>query len=195
MLLIVAILSYIVSSYFEFAGYLAVMVLGIVFLAKTNDYALAISEKLKAIWMVGQIFLFVLIGAAVDVSLAINAGMYGIVIVVAGLLARSIVVYLSLPRSTLTQTEKLFVVISYLPKATVQAAIGSVPLAAGFAAGNLILALAVLSVVITAPVGAVGIRYFAPRWLNDPMEDRYFSPVNRKADRKTFGGLSEQRET
>ena len=110
--------------------------------------------------------LFVLIGAEVNIHLAIESGLKGILIIFTGLLARGIGVLISVANTNLNWKERLFSVISYTPKATVQAAIGAVPLAAGVESGDLILAMAVLSIVVTAPLGAVGIKFTGERWLS-----------------------------
>ena len=128
--------------------------------------------KLAKTWIFAQLLLFVLIGAQVDVRLAVSVGWPGALVVAAGLVGRSLGVLLCLVRSPLTWAERGFVVVSYWPKATVQAAIGALPLAALAAAGlpmapgNVILAVAVLSILFTAPLGAflidrVGTRVLA----------------------------------
>ena len=94
----------------------------------------------------------------VNIILAFDAGIKGIIIIGIGLLARSLGVFLSLVGSELNPRERLFSVIAYLPKATVQAAIGAIPLSMGVESGDLILSLAVLSIIITAPLGAIGIK-------------------------------------
>ncbi len=110
--------------------------------------------------------LFILVGAEVNINVAINAGKVGIIILTIGLLGRSIGgVLISLIGTDLNYKERLFCIISYIPKATVQAAIGAVPLSLGVESGDIILAIAVLSILITAPLGAIGINYSATKLL------------------------------
>ncbi len=92
-------------------------------------------------------------------------GLIGVVIIAGGLLARSLGVWISLIGSELNTKERLFCVVAYTPKATVQAAIGAVPLAAGVVSGDLILAMAVLAIMVTAPLGAIGIKTTGEKWL------------------------------
>lgn len=116
------------------------------------------ASKFNKVWVFAEILLFVLIGAQVNVALALDAGLKGLVLLAIGLAARSVGVLLSLMGTELNRKEKLFCVLAYLPKATVQAAIGAIPLSLGVESGDLILSLAVLSILITAPLGAVAIK-------------------------------------
>ena len=116
--------------------------------------------------MEAKVILFVLVGAAVDIRVMGSAGITGLIIIVIGLCARSIGVFIATLGSPLTKKERIFCTIAYLPKATVQAAIGGLPLINGAANGQLILAIAVLSIIVCAPVGAVGISVSAPKLLN-----------------------------
>ncbi len=140
------------------ASLLGVMTIGFVLLEKKPTIAMRLSSKFNKIWVFAELLLFVLVGAQVNIYVAADAGIIGLIIILLGLIARSLGVYMSLWGSNLNDKEKLFCIISYIPKATVQAAIGAVPLAAGVESGELILALAVLSIVITAPLGAIGIK-------------------------------------
>ncbi len=126
-----------------------------------------ISAKLDKIWVMAEILLFVLVGTQVDVHLAWQAGAAGALTVLVGLTARSLGVWLALLGSAFRPGERLFCVLAYLPKATVQAVIGSAALAAGLPGGHLILAVAVVAVVITAPLGAGAIRIMGPHVLAD----------------------------
>jgi NhaP-type Na+/H+ or K+/H+ antiporter len=141
------------------------MTIGFVILEKAEVRAHKISAKLAKVWIFAEILLFVLVGAQVDVQVAFEAGLAGAVLILAGLAARSVGTYLSLIGSGLNLKEKMFCVIAYLPKATVQAAIGAVPLEMGLPGGEVILAVAVLSILITAPLGAIGIHLTGPKWL------------------------------
>ncbi|MDC7231882.1 MAG: cation:proton antiporter [Spirochaetales bacterium] len=150
------------------AALLGVMTTGFILLERVEHVAHELAAKLKKIWIFAEIILFVLIGLSVDLQVAWNAGLTGILIISGGLLFRSAGVWLATLGSGLNQKERLFCIIAYLPKATVQAAMGSVPLAAGVAEGELILALAVLAILFTAPLGLLGIRFFGPRLLTQP---------------------------
>lgn len=154
-----------IKPYVPFSALVGVMSAGFILLEKHEQAAHAVAEKLGKIWILAEILLFVLLGAQVDVSVAMNAGMKGVAIIGIGLSARAFGTWLALLRSGLTSREKIFCVIAYIPKATVQAAIGAIPLAAGVAGGDVILAVAAMSVVITAPLGAVGIDATASRLL------------------------------
>jgi len=147
------------------ASLLGIMAVGFVILEKREDLAHRLAAKFGKVWVFAEILLFVLVGAQVNVALAFQAGLIGIAVIAVGLAGRSIGVWMALLGSDLNAKEKLFCVFAYIPKATVQAAIGAIPLAAGLAAGPLILAIAVLSIVITAPLGAVLIRNTAPKLL------------------------------
>lgn len=139
----------------DVAGLLGVMAIGFIILQIMPNVGKRMSIKLNKIWVFAEILLFVLVGAQVNVALALHAGWKGIILIFLGLAARSIGVFISLLGSNLNRKEKLFCVISYIPKATVQAAIGAIPLSLGVESGDLILSLAVLSIVITAPIGAI----------------------------------------
>lgn len=140
------------------ASLLGVMTIGFVLLEKHSKVANKISIKLSKVWVIAEILLFVLVGAQVNIFVAVNSGVLGLIIISLGLVARSIGVLVSLMGTNLNAKERLFCVISYIPKATVQAAMGAVPLAAGVKSGELILAIAVLSIIITSPLGAIGIK-------------------------------------
>jgi NhaP-type Na+/H+ or K+/H+ antiporter len=162
-----------------FAALLAVMATGFIILEKREHMAHEISSKLGKLWVFASIMLFTLVGAQVDVSLAWNTGLAGLGLIVCGLLARSTGVLIALTGSPLNGRERLFAVVSYWPKATVQAAIGAVPLMAmrsggmDTAPGEIILAVAVLSIVLTAPLGAVAIKWVGERVLTASPEDEH----------------------
>ncbi|HNV04997.1 MAG TPA: cation:proton antiporter [Petrotogaceae bacterium] len=146
------------KSKVEIASLLGVMTIGYVILNRLPAAAVRLSQKFNKIWVFAEILLFVLVGAQVNISLAFNSGLKGLVIILAGLLARSLGVYFSVMGTNLNFKEKLFCILSYTPKATVQAAIGAIPLSAGVENGDLILAVAVLAIMITAPLGAIAIK-------------------------------------
>ena len=140
------------------ASLLGVMTIGFILLEKYSKVANRVSMKLNKVWVIAEILLFVLVGAQVNIHVAVKSGALGLIILSLGLVARSIGVLVSLIGTDLSAKERLFCVISYIPKATVQAAMGAVPLAAGVKSGELILAIAVLSIIVTAPLGAIGIK-------------------------------------
>ncbi|MDH5637794.1 MAG: cation:proton antiporter [Nitrospinota bacterium] len=144
---------------------LGVMTIGFVLLEKAETRAHKISQKLAKVWIFAEILLFTLVGAQVEPQVAWDAGLAGAALIIIGLVARSIGVMVSLIGADMNIREKLFCVVAYTPKATVQAAIGAVPLEAGIAGGEVILAVAALSIVITAPLGAIGIRLAGEKWL------------------------------
>jgi solute carrier family 9B (sodium/hydrogen exchanger), member 1/2 len=155
------------KDFLPIATLLGVMAMGFVLLEMDSRRAHNLAAKFNKLWIFAEILLFVLIGAQVDPSVAIKAGFWGIIIIVLGLCARSIGVWLSLLGSKLNKNERLFCVFSYMPKATVQAAIGAIPLSMGVEGGELILAIAVLSIIITAPLGASLIRATHTRLLEN----------------------------
>lgn len=148
----------ILKSKIEIASLLGVMTMGFIIFERLPKVGKRMSSKLNKIWVFAEVLLFVLVGAQVNVSLALNAGKVGALIIFIGLLGRSIGVIISLIGTDLNIKERLFCIIAYIPKATVQAAMGAVPLSVGVESGELILAIAILSIVITAPLGAIGIK-------------------------------------
>lgn len=162
-----------VGDWIHVAALLGVMTTGFFLLEKAESAAHELAYNLNKAWVFAEILLFVLIGMSVDLSVALEGGLKGLLIISIGLLARSAGVFLAVSFSPISGKEKLFCLFSYLPKATVQAAMGSVPLAAGVAHGQEILALAVLAIVFTAPLGLILIRTFGPKLLSIelPVED------------------------
>ncbi len=169
-----------VNTLLPFSALLAIMAIGFFILEKNEHMAHEISSKLGKVWVFAQILLFALIGAEVDIPTAIDAGLNGIAVIGIGLIGRSIGVQFCLLKSSFNRKEKLFITLSYLPKATVQAAIGSYPLIAMQAngmdtkAGMVILAVAVMSIIITAPIGSALISLTKDRLLTkaDHLEER-----------------------
>lgn len=140
------------------SGLLAVVSMACVIKLKSTAFvSKRLSEKFGKLWLAAEVMLFVLVGAAVDIRYTLKAGVAAIIMILAALVFRSIGVLLCVAGTKLTWKERLFCVIAYLPKATVQAAIGSVPLAAGLSCGNIVLSVAIMAIVITAPLGALGI--------------------------------------
>lgn len=135
--------------------------------AVTEDLA----KKYGKLWLAAELALFVLVGAAVDIRYTLNAGAAAVVMILLALVIRSAGVWLSLVGTPLDRGEKLYCVIAYLPKATVQAAIGAVPLALGLPCGQIVLSVAVLSILITAPLGALLMDASAPKLLTKEKQD------------------------
>jgi len=163
--------EYSLRPWVSFASLLSIMAMGFMILEKDKHMARKISLKVSKIWVFAEILLFTMVGAQVNLEVALQAGLAGVLVIIFGLLARSIGTYMCLLGSDLIPSERMFVVVSYLPKATVQAAIGGAPLAAMALAGmktspgEVILAVAVLSIIITAPIGAWAIKVVGERVL------------------------------
>jgi NhaP-type Na+/H+ or K+/H+ antiporter len=162
LLLSLAILYFEVGEHLGIASLLGVMTIGLVMVEKRQDSANQFSQKLARVWIFAQVILFTLVGAEVNIGVAVQAGLIGALIIGIGLIGRSLGVWIATLGTNLNGRERLFCMIAYIPKATVQAAIGALPLAAGIEAGSIILAIAVLSILITAPLGAIGIKVGAP---------------------------------
>lgn len=164
-----------VKNMIPIAGLLGIMAIGFMILERYGVLANRLALKFQKVWVLAEILLFVYIGSAVQVeSIQPKIIGMGLLILFVGLLSRSIGVWISLYKSSLSLKEKFFCMIAYWPKATVQAAIGAVPLSMIYAGditsiqestGQIILAIAVLSIVVTAPLGAIGIKLSAPRFL------------------------------
>ncbi|MBU5485682.1 cation:proton antiporter [Clostridium sp. MSJ-11] len=149
----------------EIAGLLGVMTIGFIILEKMPNVGKRLAMKFNKIWVFAEILLFVLVGAQVNIKVALEAGGMGIIVILIGLLGRSIGVIISVLGTELNWKERFFCVISYIPKATVQAAMGAIPLSLGVESGEVILAVAVLSILITAPLGAIAIKLSAMKLL------------------------------
>lgn len=139
------------------SGLLAVMSMACIIKIKSVDFvSKRLSEKFGKLWLAAEVILFVLVGAAVDIRYTMSAGVAAVVMILIAIVFRAIGVSVCLLRTHLNLKERLFCIIAYLPKATVQAAIGSVPLAMGLPCGKIVLSVAVLAILITAPLGALG---------------------------------------
>ena len=139
------------------SGLLAVVSMACVVKIKSpTSVSQRLSQKFGKLWIAAEVLLFVLVGAAVDVRYTLGAGGAAVLMIACALLFRAVGVCLCVAGTKLTRKERLFCVIAYLPKATVQAAIGSVPLAMGLPCGPIVLSVAVLGILITAPLGAIG---------------------------------------
>ena len=139
------------------SGLLAVTSMACMLARKTTGEVRArLSEKFGKLWIAAEVVLFVLVGAAVDIRYTATAGAAAIVMILLALVFRAVGVLVCMTGTALDKKERVFTVIAYLPKATVQAAIGSVPMAMGLACGQIVLSVAVLAILITAPLGAIG---------------------------------------
>lgn len=157
-----------VKNYAVVSGLLAVVAMACVLKVKLDGSVLKTqSEKFGRLWVAAEILLFVLVGAAVDIRYTLDAGLPAVGMILTALVFRAAGVLLCLIRTRLNAKERIFCVIAYLPKATVQAAIGSVPLSLGLPCGKIVLSVAVLAILITAPLGAIGIDKGAPILISD----------------------------
>ena len=148
-----------------FSALIAIMLLGVAIQKFRTPVAKRLSEKYNKLWVGAEIFLFVLVGATVNVGYLKNVGFSAVVVIVCALIFRMAGVFVSLIGTNLNMKEKLFVMLAYTPKATVQAAIGGIPLSLGLACGDVILTVAVLVIVLTAPLGAFAIDFTYKRFL------------------------------
>lgn len=137
-----------------FSGLLAIMSMGAALQKKSYDVAVRLSGKFSKLWVCAEILLFVLVGATVDIKYAASAGLTAVILIFGVLVFRMAGVYICMLKTKLDFKERLFCMFAYMPKATVQAAIGSIPLSMGLACGNIVLTVAVVSIIITAPLGA-----------------------------------------
>ena len=146
------------KPYVAVSGLLAVVAMACVIKLKSEKRVTArLSEKFGKLWIAAEVVLFVLVGAAVDVRYTLTAGISAVLMIFAALAFRAVGVFICMLGTKLSAKERLFCVIAYLPKATVQAAIGSVPLSLGLPCGKIVLSVAVLAILITAPLGSIGI--------------------------------------
>lgn len=152
------------------SGLLAVIAMASSYKIKADEKVIErLSEKFAKLWIFAEILLFVLVGAEVDIKYMTGIGFVGIILIILGLLIRSIGVFTSIAGSKLNKNEKIFTIFAYTPKATVQAAIGSVALADGLKSGNAILSVAVLGIILTAPLGAILIDNSYKKLLKKPL--------------------------
>lgn len=142
------------EGFVPISGLIAVMSLGIALQRKRDIVARRLSLKFSKLWVAAELLLFVLVGATVDLHYAYAAGLPAVILIFGVLLFRMAGVWVCLFKTKLLFKERLFCVLAYMPKATVQAAIGSVPLSMGLSCGNIVLTVAVLAILITAPLGA-----------------------------------------
>lgn len=153
------------KGYVPFSGLLAVMSIGIALQKKRYEAAARLSVKYSKLWVAAEVLLFVLVGATVDISYAMKAGAAAVILIFGVLIFRMAGVFFCLLGTDINRKERLFCMIAYMPKATVQAAIGGVPLAMGLGCGKIVLTVAVLAILITAPLGAFGVEQTYKRLL------------------------------
>ena len=142
------------SDVIPFASLIGVMAAGVSLQKKREVVAKRLSSKFNKLWAVSEIMLFVLVGAAVDIQYAVKAGIAPVLLILAVLVFRMAGVLVCLLKTRLNRKERAFCMLAYMPKATVQAAIGGMPLAMGLSCGNIVLSVAVIAILITAPLGA-----------------------------------------
>ena len=148
------------------SGLLAVVSMACVLKMKCTAFvSKRLSEKFGKLWLAAEVILFVLVGAAVDIRYTLDAGLAAVAMIFIALIFRSFGVLLCTVKTDLSVKERVFCVIAYLPKATVQAAIGSVPFAAGLPCGKIVLSVAVMAIIITAPLGAFGMDFSYKKFL------------------------------
>lgn len=153
------------------SGLLAVVSMACVLKMKCTSFvSKRLSEKFGKLWFAAEVILFVLVGAAVDIRYTLDAGLAAVAMIFAALIFQSFGVWLCTVKTSLTLKERAFCVIAYLPKATVQAAIGSVPFAAGLPCGKIVLSVAVMAIIITAPLGAFGMDFTYKKFLHKESE-------------------------
>lgn len=148
-----------------FASLIGVMAAGISLQKKREVVAKRLSSKFNKLWVVSEIMLFVLVGAAVDIQYAVKAGIAPVFLIFSVLIFRMTGVFVCLLKTKLNIKERAFCMLAYMPKATVQAAIGGLPLAMGLSCGNIVLSVAVIAILITAPLGAFCIDMIYKRFL------------------------------
>ena len=162
-----------VKPYISVSGLLAVVSMACVLnLRSIKAVSARLSEKFGKLWLAAEVLLFVLVGTAVDIRYTMGAGLAAVLMIFTALIFRTIGVLICLAGTALNWKERLFCVIAYLPKATVQAAIGSVPMAMGLLCGQIVLSVAVMAILITAPLGALGMDSTFERLLE---RDRSFT--------------------
>lgn len=138
----------------SFSALIAVMFVGIGIRKKNEELSIRLSNKYAKLWVAAEVFLFVLVGATVNISYLGKVGIKAVIVIAGALLFRMLGVFICMLKTKIAAKERLFAMLAYTPKATVQAAIGGIPLALGFSCGDTVLTVAVLAIVITAPLGA-----------------------------------------
>lgn len=166
------------GSVVPFSSLIAVMCIGIAVQNVKAETAQRLSVRYSKMWVIAEIILFVLVGATVNIEYAVKAGAAAVILIFAVLIFRMLGVFICLIKTKLNIKERLFCMLAYTPKATVQAAIGGVPLAMGLSCGNIVLTVAVLSIIITAPLGAFLIDLTYKRLLEKSVNENTDSTAN-----------------
>lgn len=166
------------GSVVPFSSLIAVMCIGIAVQNIKAETAQRLSVRYSKMWVIAEIILFVLVGATVNIEYAVKAGAAAVILIFAVLIFRMLGVFICLIKTKLNIKERLFCMLAYTPKATVQAAIGGVPLAMGLSCGNIVLTVAVLSIIITAPLGAFLIDLTYKRLLEKSVNENTDSTAN-----------------
>lgn len=161
-----------------FAALISVMFMGMFLKRKKADTSARLSAKFNKLWVMAEIILFVLVGASVDITFISKAGLKTVILIFAVLVFRMAGVFICMLGTKLNGRERLFCMLAYTPKATVQAAIGGVPLAMGLACGNIVLTVAVIAIVITAPLGAFMIEHTYKKLLSKTENNEMLSKNN-----------------
>jgi NhaP-type Na+/H+ or K+/H+ antiporter len=143
-----------IGNIIPISGLIAIMSMAATLYKTNNLLAKRLSDKFNRLWVAAEILLFVLVGATVNLQYALSTGLAALVVIAGALIFRMIGVYVCLLRTQLSRDERIFCMVAYTPKATVQAAIGAIPLSMGLACGDKVLTVAVLSIIVTAPFGA-----------------------------------------
>lgn len=154
------------STPITFSALIAIMFIGIGLQKKRETVAKRLSVKYGKLWVAAEVFLFVLVGATVNIGYLGKVGVKALIVIIGALVFRVFGVFVCLLGTSLERKERLFTMLAYTPKATVQAAIGGIPLALGFTCGDLVLTVAVLAIVLTAPLGAFAIDLSYKKLLN-----------------------------
>lgn len=154
------------STPITFSALIAIMFIGIGLQKKRKTVAKRLSVKYGKLWVAAEVFLFVLVGATVNIGYLGKVGVKALIVIIGALVFRMFGVFVCLLGTSLKRKERLFTMLAYTPKATVQAAIGGIPLALGFTCGDLVLTVAVLAIVLTAPLGAFAINLSYKKLLN-----------------------------
>lgn len=154
------------STPITFSALIAIMFIGIGLQKKRETVAKRLSVKYGKLWVAAEVFLFVLVGATVNIGYLGKVGVKALIVIIGALVFRMFGVFVCLLGTSLKRKERLFTMLAYTPKATVQAAIGGIPLALGFTCGDLVLTVAVLVIVLTAPLGAFAIDLSYKKLLN-----------------------------
>ena len=140
-----------------FSALIAIMFIGVALQKYREEASVRLSAKYNKLWVAAEVFLFVLVGATINVDYLGNVGIKALIVIAGALIFRMMGVFVCLLGTGLNTGERLFTMMAYTPKATVQAAIGGIPLSLGLGCGDLVLTVAVLAIVLTAPIGAFAI--------------------------------------